>query len=312
LISPRPQLVVPARSITAPEVLELAQRAQAKGWSGFWVSEVLSLDAAVLLGALAVQTTGMRLGTAIVPATTRSAALLAMFASTAAQLAPGRVSIGIGVSTPAIVAERHDRPAEPAAATAAGVLEVVIDALDGKRVERATNPHVSGLRIAPLGQRPPILLAALGPRMRSVALERADGLVLNLVPLAEAAEIASVAHLDRGEDYEVLISQRICVDPTADDLRSLRREIASYCRVPAYAANFARLGVDIEPVLAATSDDAADAIPDDLLHELVIVGSPQECRARVDAFLSAGVTPLLAPVGAAARTANLIDRLPTA
>jgi alkanesulfonate monooxygenase SsuD/methylene tetrahydromethanopterin reductase-like flavin-dependent oxidoreductase (luciferase family) len=292
-------------------VIKLGVMAERRGWSGFWVSEVLSLDAGVLLGALAMNTTRMRLGTSIVPATTRSAALLAMFASTVAQLAPGRFSLGIGVSTPAIVTERHDRPADPPAATAAGVLDVLIRALSGERVERATLPHVSNLRIAPLGQRPPVLLAALGPRMRRIAVESADGLILNLVPLGEAARVAAAAHRERGEGYETLISQRICVDPTDDDVHSLRREIASYCRVPAYAANFARLDIDVGGILAADPAEAGDAVSSDLLNELVILGSADECRSRVGEFVAAGVTPLLAPVGAAARTANLIDRLST-
>ena len=173
-----PGVVIAARRMTASEVIELSVLAEKNGWSGVWLAEVLSLDASVLLGALTQKTSRIELGTAIIPVSTRSAALIAMMASSLSQLAPGRISLGFGVSTPEIVKRRHDRPVEFPLGYASGVIEVVRAALKGERVDREASPAVNDLRIEAPEIAPPLLLAALGPKMVDLARSHADGLIL--------------------------------------------------------------------------------------------------------------------------------------
>lgn len=292
------ELCIPARKLSPADVVDLAASAEREGWSGVWLSEVLSLDAAVLLGALAQSAPALRLGTAIVPVSTRSAALLAMMGATAAGLAPGRFALGLGVSTPAIVDERHDRAVALPVASTRGVLDVVRRALRGEVVDHPADPKVRRLRVDAPATPPPVLLAALGPQMLRVAHEHADGLILNLVPLEIAAQIAREGQRISGSGYATLLSQRVCISPTEEDLLSIRREIASYCRVSVYAASLARSGWDLAELQAAPADQAAGHLPDELLHELVILGSARECRDRLDEIAAAGVRPLVVPVGA--------------
>ncbi|MCW2634377.1 MAG: class F420-dependent oxidoreductase [Blastococcus sp.] len=292
------ELSIPARRLRPADVVDIAASADRAGWSGVWLSEVLSLDAAVLLGAVAQTSPALRLGTSIVPVSTRSAALLAMMGATVEGLAPGRFALGLGVSTPTIVEERHDRALARPVASTRGVLTVVRHALRGDVVDHPADPKVSRLRVDAPAAPPPVLLAALGPRMVQVAYEHADGLILNLVPLTIAADLAQEGRRVSGPGYATLLSQRVCVSPTEEDLLSIRREIASYCRVGVYAANLARSGWDLEKLQAAPADEAAGLLPEDLLHELVILGSAQECRNRIDAIAAAGVRPVVVPVGA--------------
>lgn len=303
------ELILPARRLAATEVLDLGRRAEALGWAGVWVSEVLALDAFAMISALAGVTERVRLGTSIVPVSTRSTALLAMSISTVAQLAPDRVAVGLGVSTPAIVGRRHDRPVHRPVAETRGTLEVLGGLLRGRRLSHEKDPAVADLYIEPPDRPPPILLAALGPRMTELAYERADGLILNLVPLAGAAQAAVEGRRRVGDRFEVLVSQRVCVDPTDVDLVAIRREIASYCRVEVYADNLCRLGWNLDAVRAADPSDAGAMLPDALLNELVILGSAGECRRRLDEFRSSGVNPLVVPVGSDDSTGRLLDTL---
>lgn len=304
------EIVLPARRLTAPAVVDLARRAEAGGWSGVWVSEVLSLDATTMLGAIAVSTERVRIGASIVPVTTRSAALLAMAASTVAQLAPGRVAFGLGVSTPAIVADRHDRPVSRPVAQTIGTLDVVRRALRGETVTRDADPAVTDLRIDPLpAEPPPVLLGAFGPRMIQVAHAHADGLSLNTVTPTAAAEIAAAGRAAAGPGYPTLLSQRICVNPTPDDEAAARRELASYARVPAYADNIERQGWDIEALRAADPADAARHLPEALFDELCWLGSPAECRQRLAEVTRTGVHPLCVPVGTGDATGRLLAAL---
>lgn len=301
------ELSIPARKLSPADVVDLAASAQRKGWRGVWLSEVLSLDAAVLAGALTQSSPGLRIGTSIVPVSTRSAALLAMMAATAAGLAPGRFALGLGVSTPTIVDERHDRGLVRPVASTRGVLSVVRRALRGDVVDHPADPVVSRLRIDPPVSPPPVLLAALGPKMLQVAHEHADGVILNLVPLAVAADIAAQGRQVSGSDYATLLTQRVCISPTEADLASVRREVASYCRVDVYGASLARSGWALEELQAAPPDQAARHLPEELLHELVVLGSARECRERIDAIAAAGVRPVVVPVGAGDPARRLLE-----
>jgi alkanesulfonate monooxygenase SsuD/methylene tetrahydromethanopterin reductase-like flavin-dependent oxidoreductase (luciferase family) len=303
------EIVMPARKLHAQEVIDLAKLAEQSGWTGVWLSELMYLDAAVLLGALSRETAKVRFGTSIVPLTTRSAALLAMMASTLGQLVPGRFFLGIGASTPTIVGDRHDRVITRPVATATGVLSVVRRAVRGEVVGHGADPEVTNLRVEAPAVPTPVYLAALGPRMVQVAYEHADGLILNLVTHGPAAELAQEGRRIAGPAFETLLSQRVCVSPTLDDMAAIRREIASYCQVEVYAANLARQGWDLEELRTAPRGKAADLLPDDLLHELVVLGTATECRDRLDTLERAGVTPLAVPVGTGDAARRLLTQL---
>jgi alkanesulfonate monooxygenase SsuD/methylene tetrahydromethanopterin reductase-like flavin-dependent oxidoreductase (luciferase family) len=94
----------------------------------------------------------------------------------------------------------------------------------------------------------------------------------------------------------------VCPTPDAAHARAVgRRLIAAYLTVPAYAAFHRWLGR--EPVLgtmwerwaAGDRKGALAAIPDAVVDELVVHGTPEECRVKVQAYADAGVTvPVMA------------------
>lgn len=283
---------MPARRLSAPDTVRLAEEAERAGWAGVWLSEVLGLDALVTLGAIANSTSRVRLGTAIVPITTRSLTVLAMASSTLAQLVPGRFHLGIGVSTPEIVDWRHDRPVVDPPGEAAAACGLLRRLLAGQTVDHGGLPRLQGTRIAAPEVPPPILLAALGRRMTEVAHQHADGVVLNLVP---EETISRRAEAPPG--FEVQLLLRVAVEPDAGDLTSLRRELAGYLRVPVYSQALEGF-FDLEPVTNAPDvATAADRLPEDVVDQLAVVGSAAGCRARLERLVSRGVTPLVLPVG---------------
>lgn len=100
------------------------------------------------------------------------------------------------------------------------------------------------------------------------------------------------------------MAARIFVIPTEDIgyARTIgRRMITSYLTVPAYAAFHRWLGREtvLAPMWQAwESGDrkgALAAIPDELVDELIVHGSPEQCRERVQAYAEAGITvPVMA------------------
>jgi alkanesulfonate monooxygenase SsuD/methylene tetrahydromethanopterin reductase-like flavin-dependent oxidoreductase (luciferase family) len=87
-------------------VVELAQRAEAAGWDGFFLWDHLAAwrppvsDPWVMLGAVAARTERMTIGPLIVPLARRRPQKVALEAATLARLAPGRVVLGVGLGAP--------------------------------------------------------------------------------------------------------------------------------------------------------------------------------------------------------------------
>ncbi len=273
------------------------------GFTDAWSSEVAGADAFTPLTLAAAWEPRLRLGTAITPVFTRGPGLLAMTAAALAEIAPGRFRLGIGASSPVVVGDWNAAEFTQPYARSRDMLRFLRRALAGEMVdERYETFGVRRFRLErPPATPPRVLLAALRPGMLRLAATEADGVILNWlapgdVPTALAETKAAPA------DFEVVA--RIFVCPTDDTAyaRNLgRRMIAAYMTVPAYAEFHRWLGRG--PALdgmwgAWASGDrkgALAAIPDEVVDDLIVHGSPARCRARVQAYADAGIgVPVMA------------------
>ena len=273
------------------------------GFTDAWSSEVAGADAGTPLALAAAWEPRLRLGTAVVPVYTRGPALLAMTAAALAEAAPGRVQFGVGASSPVVVTDWNAVEfAEPYERTR-DTLRFLKAALAGELVDRDFGTFgVKRFRLErPPATPPPVLLAALRPGMLRLAAAEADGVILNWLAATDVP--TALAETGRAApDFDVVARIFVCPTGDAGHAREVgRRLIAAYLTVPAYAAFHRWLGR--EPVLApvwrawAAGDRRAAlaAIPDALVDELIVHGSPAECRAKLAAYTEAGVTvPVLA------------------
>jgi alkanesulfonate monooxygenase SsuD/methylene tetrahydromethanopterin reductase-like flavin-dependent oxidoreductase (luciferase family) len=279
-------LCLPHRACGAAAALRLALLAEELGYESVWVSELATYDAMALACAIAVRTERIRIGTAIVPVSTRTPALHAMAASTLGWLAPGRSIVGFGISTEPIIGGWHGRPG--VVARALRHTRALFDALDEMLAGERT---AAGFRLeAPAPEPPKRYIGALGPRMRGFTRERADGLILNLAPRSALAAIAA------SEPHPVVLPVRIAIgSDTADAERRFRREVASYLRVPAYAAAIAAHGYP-DVVEAGELQAMADALPPEFVRDMGILGDAASAREGLAQIERDGVEPLLVPV----------------
>src|SRR5436309_12677709 len=101
--TPRWGLTLPLRSMPLHEQRDIVAGLPDLGYTDAWSAEVNGADAFTPLAAASQWADGLRLGTAIAGIFTRGPALLAMSAAALASLAPGRVVVGVGTSSPVIV-----------------------------------------------------------------------------------------------------------------------------------------------------------------------------------------------------------------
>jgi probable F420-dependent oxidoreductase len=245
----------------------------------------------------------LHLGTAITSVYTRGPGLLAMSAAALAEAAPGRFALGIGASSPVVVGDWNAVDyVEPYRRTR-DMLRFLRAALRGEAVDEHYDTFaVRRFRLERTpAVPPPILLAALRPRMLRLASAEADGVILNWLAATDVPRV--LAELgERRPGFEVAARIFVCPTEDAGYARNLgRRMITSYLTVPAYAEFHRWLGREsvLGPVWRAW--DAGDrrgagtAVPDELVDALVVHGSPEECRAQVGAYADAGVdVPVIA------------------
>lgn len=290
-------LTVPFDPLPLAEHREWYEEVADLGYTDLWSAETQGADAFTPLALAAAWTPTLRLGTAIVPSFTRGPATIAQSVAAMASAAPGRFAFGLGCSSNVIVENWNDIPFERPYQRNRDTIRFLRAALTGEKVtEDYETFSVRGFRLTvELEEPPPILLAGLRPGMLRLAGREADGAITNLLSPADVPRI--VEHV--GEDKELVA--RVFVLPGADAEAALPQAkfaLAGYLTVPVYRAYQEWLGRG--PQLRelwdrwAAGDRAAAvaAIPDSVADELFVMGSIDECRAKLRAYQDAGVTTL--------------------
>lgn len=293
------EICLPSRGVSPTDAVHLAGLVEDLGYGGIWASEVAEHDAVVLLAAMAMRTSRIRLGTAIIPSATRSPALLAMGAATLAHLAPGRTTFGLGVSSRVIIEEWHDRSFRYPLSAMSDAISIIEQAFSGEVTQYRGRVHSSGgFKLANRPERrPDFYLAALGPAMRDLAAARFDGVILNFLPRSRSEEV--VRQVSPSGRFEVTTLVRVSVEVESPGGESrLRRELASYLRLQQYSrwlTGFGYGGALAALQGASGLDEMATRVPDDLLREVSVLGDARSCRSQLEQMCAAGVTPLVIP-----------------
>jgi probable F420-dependent oxidoreductase len=270
------------------------------GYTDVWSAEADAAEAFIPLALAAAWEPRLRLGTAIVPAFTRAPALMAQSVASLADAAPGRFAFGIGTSSNVIVERWNGVPFVEPYKRVRDMVWFLKEALAGEKISHTYDTFdVQGFR---LGIRPEvlpkILVAALRPGMLRLAGREADGAIINWLSPDDVSKVAPIVQgAGDGDDKEIVC--RIFVCPS-DDLETVRQgakfAIAAYLNVPVYAAFHEwlgrgdQLGGMWEAWKAGDRKGALAAIPDSVVDELVVHGTPEQCRVRIQRYFDNGVT----------------------
>lgn len=281
---------------------ELIEELPGLGYTDAWSAEVNGVDGFTPLALAAQWAPGLRLGSAIVPVSTRGPGLLAMSAATLADLAPGRFTLGIGASSPAIVERWNAGTFDKPYARTRDTLRFLRKALAGEKVSETYETfQVQGFRLERAPKTPPkIVLAALRPRMLRLAAEEADGAITNWLSPQDVRKVRA----EIGPGTELIARLFVCVSENVDQVREMgRRMLAGYLTVPVYAAfhDWLGRGEVLRPMheawAAGDRQAALKALPDEVVDALIVYGDAATCRARIQEYVDNGLdTPVLAPI----------------
>ena len=321
--------------LSSADQLAIVQEAERLGYDSVWSAEAYGSDAATVLAWIAAQTSRIRIGSAIFQMPARSPAMTAMTAATLDQLSGGRFLLGLGSSGPQVAEGWHGQRFARQLQRTREYVAVVRKALARERLEfhgetlELPLPDGPGkalkLTIAPVQERIPVYLAAIGPRNTALVGEIADGwLPILLSPehlpelrrsLDEGATRAGRT-LDDGFDIAPTVSVYV-----TDDLErardAMRPFVALYVGgMGSREKNFynqlvGRYGFEDaarevqDLYLEGRREDAAAALPGELIDAVTLCGPADVVRARLRLYREAGVGTLSVSPMASSREERL-------
>ena len=205
----------------------LGRLAEELGYEAIFAPEIGGWEAFTLLTGMATQTERISLVSGVIPLSARAPEHLAMGTSSLQELSGGRFTLGVG-SRESIARTRT---------TLRSLRDLIStgrehDGEDGHRTDWSADPRPT-----------PIYLAALGPRMTSLAGEIADGVILNWCTPERVAEAR--AAIPARADFTIAVYVRACLSAVDDQaLEALRIAASRYATMEPYRRQFESMGLD--------------------------------------------------------------------
>lgn len=303
------------------DLIAVAQAADRLGYHSFWTGESWGRDAFTVLTMLACHTERIGLGTGIVTVYSRTPGLIAQSIASLDCISSGRAILGLGSSGRIVIEDWHGVKFDYPVSRTREYIEIVRMALAGGRVNydgRFYQLQRFRMGVAPVQERIPIYIASLGQRNLELTGELADGwlpiwthsekLPQIKEPLLAALTAAGRQPGDMTTAPQILSCASDDEETVANAIRQARAHMAFYIGGMGryYYDLFCRYGYQTEGDVVrrawAEGDRgaAADAITDEMVDSITAIGTPDECRRRMDRFRANGVDmPLVAfPHGA--------------
>jgi F420-dependent oxidoreductase-like protein len=291
------------------------------------VAEAYSYDAISQLGFLAAKTSRIELATGVVPIYIRTPTLLAMTAAGLDYVSDGRFRLGIGTSGPQVMEGFHGVPFDAPLGRTREVVDICRQVWRRERVsydgkyyqiplpaDRGTGLGKSLQLINhPVRERIPITIAALGPKNVELTAEIAEGWQPVFFQPDKADDVWGPAlragFAKRDPDLgplDIMVSAPLAIGDDVDDrLAWAKPQLALYiggmgARGKNFYHNLATsygygdVANHIQDLyLDGKKAEAIEAVPDELVRNVSLVGPHGFVKERLAAYADAGVTTLL-------------------
>ncbi|MFH9829175.1 LLM class F420-dependent oxidoreductase [Streptomyces bobili] len=299
-LPPKWGLTLPLPGLTIDRHRFLVERLADLGYTDVWSAEGGGTDAFTPLATVAAWSPSLRIATGIVPVQTRGPAVLAQTAATLAQLAPGRLLLGLGASVPAHVTDINGIPFDEPYKRTRDVLRFVTRALRGEHIAGDFDTFsITGYRL-PHPPRDPVkvILGALRPGMLRLGFREGDGAITNLLFPEDVPKILDAVG-PQPPGKELVVKVFVCPTEDTDYAHRATRPFLAwilnrepYRRFHEWLGHGDLLRESHERWADGDADGAQKALPDEVVEKLFISGSPEECREKILRYHRPGVTTI--------------------
>jgi len=303
---------------TAEEIVKSAIIAEEEGFYSVFVPEhYYDREATSIIGAIAYTTKKIKIGTGVINPFTRYPSLIAMSIATIDELSRGRAILGLG-SGGVIGSLQHGIPSEIVGFEYSHplehlkeIIEVMRKLLNGENVTyngKFYKLNNVKLNLSTVQQKIPIYLGQQGLKMMKLAAQLCDGVIITLcatIPYIKNVRNIIESHKSEAKTFDY--AARIVVSFDEDKNKAIRRAKPLVARVLIHPGakpliESSDLKIDMGKLINAIKADNMNTIneiiSDDIVQETTASGNLTDIRARMDEYISAGIThPLIVPIG---------------
>ena len=284
--------------LTIEQALECSKKLDKLKPDTVWIPETWGMENFSMLSLVSKENLTSKIGSSIINIYSRSPSLIAMGAVTVDTISNGRLILGLGTSSQPLVEDFHGSKFEMPVKRMEEYVKIIRLIFAGKIInysgEFFTLKNFS-LLIKPPRNNIPIYLAAVNQKMVELAWNVADGVIFYLRPKNELKSTLTSMQAKKKIDTSIQIIT--CVHPDSEKaINRAKKTLAFYVSVgKIYREFLASNGFEnetkniFEEYKKTGLKNNSELVPESMVKELCISGTPDECKKQLQGFYETGI-----------------------
>ena len=284
--------------LTINQILECSKKLNMLKPDTVWIPETWGMENFSMLSLACMENKFSKIGSSIINIYSRSPSLIAMGAATVDTISNKRLVLGLGTSTKPLVEDFHGDKFEKPVKRMKEYVEIIRLILTGKTINYSGEIFSLkdfSLLIKPPRNIIPIYLAAVNQKMVELAWEIADGVIFYLRPKNEIK--STITSMKNQKKIDTTLQIITCIhDDSEKAIFRAKKTIAFYVSVgKIYREFLAQNGFKnetkniFEEYKKTGLTNSHEFVPESMVNELCISGTPNECKKQLKQFRETGI-----------------------
>ena len=284
--------------LTINQILECSKKLNTLKPDTVWIPETWGMENFSMLSLACMENKFSKIGSSIINIYSRSPSLIAMGAATVATISNKRLVLGLGTSTKPLIEDFHGDKFEKPVKRMKEYVEIIRLILTGKTINYSGEIFSLkdfSLLIKPPRNIIPIYLAAVNQKMVELAWEIADGVIFYLRPKNEIK--STITSMKNQKKIDTTLQIITCIhDDSEKAIFRAKKTIAFYVSVgKIYREFLAQNGFKnetkniFEEYKKTGLTNNHEFVPESMVNELCISGTPNECKKQLKQFRETGI-----------------------
>ena len=284
--------------LTVEQVLVCSRKLNEFKPDTVWIPETWGMENFSMLSMASRENSFSKIGSSIVNIYSRSPSLIAMGAATVDTISNKRLVLGLGTSSKPLVEDFHGDKLERPLKRMKEYVEIIRLILSGKTINYSGEIFSLknfSLLIKPPRDSIPIYLAAVNQKMVELTWKIADGVIFYLRPKSEIR--STLAKMQNQKKIDSTLQIITCVNNDSEKaMVRAKKTLAFYVSVGKIYREFLALnGFEnetkniFEEYEKNGLESNHELVPESMVSELCIAGTPDECKTQLLQFRETGI-----------------------
>ena len=284
--------------LTVEQVLTCSKKLNKFKPDTVWIPETWGMENFSMLSLASKENNFSKIGSSIINIYSRSPSLIAMGAATVDTISNKRLVLGLGASSQPLIEDFHGDKFERPLKRMKEYVEIIRLILSGKTINYSGEIFSLknfSLLIKPSRYTIPIYLAAVNQKMVELTWELADGVIFYLRPKNEIK--STLARMQNQKKIDASLQIITCVNEDSEKaMIRAKKTLAFYISVgKIYREFLASNGFKNETKNIYEEyeknglQNNHELVPETMVHELCIAGTPNECKNQLKQFRETGI-----------------------